>query len=107
LSKIFADNIAALQVTSSDSNRFKSETQIADFLRQLLTAKESRTWKFEVWSQGIQPMLVVTVDHVNGKPGTWYIGPNGENAALSAYQDGNGRWWFSDWRELNIPSDHK
>jgi hypothetical protein len=107
LSKIFAGNIAALKVISSDSTRFKSEAKIAQFLRQLLTVSKGSTWKFEVWSQGIQPMLVVTVEHVQGQPGKWYIGPKGDHGVLSAYQDGNGRWWFSSWDDLTDPESAK
>src|SRR5581483_7162349 len=97
LANIFAGNIATLKVTSSDSTRFKSEAKIAEFLRHLLSVRNGSTWQSEVWSQGIQPILVVTVEHVLGEPSVWYIGRNGDHGFLSAYQDGNGRWWFSSW----------
>ena len=103
LSKIAAGDVVALDVASSDPKRFKSETQTAAFLRQLLTLEKGSTWKFEVWSQGIQPMLVVNVEHTGGKLSKWYIGPNGEDGALSAYQDGAGKWWFSSWKDLTFP----
>ncbi|HEY2827609.1 MAG TPA: hypothetical protein VGJ04_08425 [Pirellulales bacterium] len=100
LSKIFANNIASMQIVSFDSKRFKGENEIADYLRRLLTADKGATWKVQIWSQVTQPMLVVDVQHVIGKSGKWYIAPNGDNAALSVYQDGNGTWWFSRWDDL-------
>ncbi|HEY2881119.1 MAG TPA: hypothetical protein VGJ15_01770, partial [Pirellulales bacterium] len=105
LAKLTADKIASLEVTSSDAKRFYSEPEVAAFLRQLLREQNGSTWKFQVWSQKVVPMLVVTVEHINGKPGTWYIGPNGDNQALSVYQDGDGKWWFSIWDNLKIPSE--
>jgi hypothetical protein len=103
LAKIIDGKITAIEFTSAAANRFGSKQDVVAFLQQLLTEPKGATWKFQVWSQGVQPMLVATVEHKDGQPGRWYVGPNGENGALSVYQDGEGKWWFSSWKDLKVP----
>lgn len=102
LTNIVAGRIAGLTVTWADTNLFKTESQIQDFLRELLSSPNTQTWTFHIWSyvDGV-PSMVVMVEHTAGKQGKWIIW-NSPNVAW-AYQDGSGKWWWGMWDVLKTP----
>jgi hypothetical protein len=91
-----AGRISALKVTWADPKYFKSEHETEDFLRQLLSITNSQTWAFHVWSYlDAVPSVVATVEHMEGKPGKWWVWRS--PSLTCAYLDGNGKWWWGAW----------
>jgi hypothetical protein len=96
LTNIVAGRMAALTVTWVDPEIFKSQSQVQDFLRELLcsTNENTFTWHIYSWGDG-SPCVVAKVEHINGKPGKWWVWDS--PALFWAYQDGNGKWWWGSW----------
>lgn len=101
---IVAGRIAALNVTRSDLKFAKSEEEIRDFLRQLLSMTNSATYKVHIWSFGDgAPNVVASAEHTEGKPGRLFIWCNPSPGLYGAYLDGNGNWWWVYW-PVRVPA---
>jgi hypothetical protein len=96
LSNVVAGRISALTVTWADPKIFKTQSQVQDFLRELLCSTNGLNSRFHIWSYGDGiPCAVATVEHTNGRQGLWWVW-NRPNLAW-AYQDGDGKWWWGLW----------
>jgi hypothetical protein len=93
---IVAGNISGVKVTWADPERFKTEAETEALLRELLSSPNTTTWAYHAWSQldGF-PSVVATIEHRKGKEGRWVVWCPGPNWA---YQDENGKWWWSTWQ---------
>lgn len=107
LSNIVAGHIAAITVTWSDTNRFKTHEQIESVVRRLLSAPAGsyhtgsycQTYTFVAWSQPLgQPNIAAQVEHTGGKPGQLLLFASGD-AYLFTYEDREAKWWLGQWRE--------
>lgn len=96
LTNIVAGRISALTVTWADPALFKSQDQTRDFLKEILSSTNTQTWSFHIWSYGdVTPSVTATVEHVNGRPGKWWIWCS--PGLAWAYLDANGKWWWGSW----------
>ena len=96
LTNIVAGRIAALTVSWADPEIFKAQSQVQDFLRDVLCSTNTQMWKFHIWSYGDGiPCVTATVKHTNGRKGLWWVW-NRPNLAW-AYHDANGKWWWGSW----------
>jgi len=100
---VVAHRISAVTVTWFDQNRFKSEAQAEELLRQLLNSENTVTFGFHAWSYGYDSLgIVATVEHVSGQRGRWIVWCPPINLTWT-YQDGDGIWWWGAWESHKAP----
>jgi polyhydroxybutyrate depolymerase len=102
-SKLFMGNISSVTVTYFDTKMLKERKDTEEFLRRLLTTPKGSIYAHVPWSQILDlPTVTATVEHHQGKNGTWLIWDAGQSV-YCAYKDGSGRWWFGGWFQKEIP----
>lgn len=102
-SKLVAGNISSISVTYFDTKKLKEKKDTEDFLRRLLTTPRGTTFNHIPWAQSLAvPTVAATVEHAQGKAGTWLVWDGGQSA-YCAYKDGAGRWWFGVWFQNEVP----
>jgi hypothetical protein len=102
-SKLVEGNISSVTVTYFDQQILKEKKDTEALLRQLLTTPKGTTHDDVPWAKilGV-PTVAATVEHTQGKTGVWLIWKTSRQV-LCAYKDGQGRWWFGLWFDLEMP----
>jgi hypothetical protein len=101
LSRVISSRLQGLEVTWWDGGLFRGERAVADFLSRLVGSNRGSTVGFVPWAQQLPvPSVAMTVEETRGRRGrllVWYGWPS----VYTAYQDGDGTWWFSYWMEVD------
>lgn len=102
-SKLVEGNISSVTVTYFDQQILKEKKDTEALLRQLLTTPKGTTYDDVPWAKllGV-PTVAATVEHTQGKTGVWLIWKSSRQV-LCAYKDGQERWWFGLWLDLEMP----
>lgn len=100
LSRVLSSRLQGLDVTWWDRGLFRGERAVADFLSRLVGSNRGSTVGFVPWAQMLPvPSVATAVDEAQGRRGrllVWYAWPS----IYTAYQDGDGAWWFSYWMDV-------
>ena len=102
-SKLVEGNISSVTVTYFDQKNLKEKKDTEALLRQLLTTPKGTINDELPWAKILSvPTVGATVEHTQGKTGVWLIWKT-DRQVLCAYKDGQGRWWFGMWFDLEEP----
>ena len=97
---LISNQFKQVQVTWMDQDRLTTREEAKLFLRKLMANTFGSTWRFQIWSQegyGGSPLIAMEVTERSGKKGKWVIAQE-DPTTYSVYRNGDGKWWFSSWR---------
>jgi hypothetical protein len=97
LSVLMTGRVSVVEVDWWDRALFKADAAVDAYVRRLLGASSGSTTTFVPWAQRLPvPSLTAITEERDGHRGrlrVWYQWPS----VYTAYQDGDGTWWFSHW----------
>jgi HEAT repeats/HEAT-like repeat len=100
---------SAVTITWFNTNLVQSQQVAERFVRSLLTKPDGRTRSSMEWAEGFHgpALLTASVTETNRETGRWVVAYHWP-LVRSAYRDGGGKWWFSQWsgvEALRLESD--